>query len=156
MAAASKANAAARASARRKRPAIIDFPPFCPDPMTIGQFDRPNIACQIAPVIRPRAHRAAAPARGGCCGVFVLRARRRASREAHDRSGEAGMLSATRLIHERARGYAQCAVLAAAALLPLEHPALAQTSETPIGPVVGAAARPRDLSPWGMAAGRRR
>jgi len=37
-----------------------------------------------------------------------------------------------------------------AAWLPLAGAALAQTSETPSGPVVGAAALPRDLSPWGM------
>src|SRR5260370_31151433 len=37
-----------------------------------------------------------------------------------------------------------------AAWLPLVGAALAQTSETPSGPVVGAAALPRDLSPWGM------
>ena len=37
-----------------------------------------------------------------------------------------------------------------AAWLLVAGAALAQTSETPSGPVVGAAALPRDLSPWGM------
>jgi len=41
-------------------------------------------------------------------------------------------------------------LLGAAALLLTTDAALAQTSETPAVPVIGEAALPRDLSPWGM------